>query len=136
MLEVYKTDVDLGKKLALVKDRASTLSEISQQIEFFYKAPTNIDWNIEQINTFKEKVNDIKNDIYDLISTLDESSTEWIQQEWVDGMKSIALKFGLKGGDSFMVLRMCIVGSPYSPSLFEAMQLIPKSEILKRIKPI
>lgn len=133
MLEKYKSDSTLSKKIELVKERAITLSEIANQIQFFYQAPSNIDWNIDQVAAFKDKLEILKQEVYHVMNSLDEDPSKWIQTEWVDKMRSIAQKYALKNGDPFMVLRMCVVGSPFSPSLFEAMQLINKDDLLNRI---
>ncbi len=133
MLEQYKSDSTLSKKIELVKERATTLSEIANQIQFFYQALSNIDWNIDQVAAFKDKLEILKQEVYHVMNSLEEDPSKWIQSEWVDKMRSIAQKYALKNGDPFMVLRMCVVGSPFSPSLFEAMQLINKAELLNRI---
>ncbi len=48
-------------------------------------------------------------------------------------MRVLSEKYGKKAGDIFMVQRMAIVGSPFSPPLFESMQLLGKNEVLKRL---
>jgi len=133
VMDLCKNDATLFKKLQLVKERSTTLVEMANQVKFFYNAPESVDWNIEQVAAFKVKLGLIKDDIYNIIVSLGEDPSKWVQQEWVDKMRAISQKYSIKGGDSFMVLRLCIVGSPFSPSLFEAMQLMSKSDILNRI---
>ncbi|MBN1331274.1 glutamate--tRNA ligase [Candidatus Dojkabacteria bacterium] len=127
-------DNALPAKLELVKDRAKTLLEVVEGIQFFYKARKDINWKIKQVEKFAEKLSRIGEDVLEFHKSLDENSKEWAQEEWVEGMKKIAEKHGLKTGDPFMVLRIAIVGSPFSPPLFEALKILGKDEILRRLQ--
>ncbi len=123
----------LQSQLALVQERAITLWDALVQIEFFYNQPTNIDWKIKQLKNVSEKLDLIKKDIYDLISKYDEDSSNWKHEDWEKGMREIAEKYNAKAGDIFMVLRVALVASPFSPPLFEAMQILGKKETLNRL---
>ncbi len=127
-------DKDLLNKLNLSKERSATLIELLDSIRFYYTAPVNINWDNEKVKEYKEKILDIIKDIIKILESYSEDVTTWNQETWVNDMKELSKKYNLKGGDSFMVLRMCIVGSPFSPPLFEAMQLLSKHEILERLK--
>jgi len=59
--------------------------------------------------------------------------SEFAQEPWEAGMRKIAEETGLKAGDVFMVLRVAIVGGPFSPPLLESLQLLGKEEVLNRI---
>lgn len=120
-------------KVNLVRGRTKTLSEIPELIRFFYDRPESIDWSIKQIQQFRDKLDQLLRDVKDVMLSLEEDSANWQQEEWVEKMKSIAEKYDLKTGDPFMVLRLAVVGSPFSPPLFEAMQILGKEEVLNRL---
>lgn len=126
-------DYDLEQKINLVKERAITLKEILDQIKFFYLSPTNIDWKIKQTEKILDVIDDLKGEFASLFSNFDDNSKLWKHEEWEPKMRAIGDKYNKKHGDVFMALRMAIVGSPYSPPLFESMQLLGKNEVLKRL---
>ncbi len=132
--EFILNDSLLEDKIALVKDRASTLKEILVQLGFFYTAPENIDWNIKQVENTREIVKELKERFVKLFEGFADNSTEWKHEDWEKQMRAIGDDFGKKHGDIFMVLRIAIVGSPFSPPLFEAMQILGKAEVLKRLR--
>ncbi|MBD3280711.1 glutamate--tRNA ligase [Candidatus Dojkabacteria bacterium] len=127
-------DEGLEEKLVLVKGRAKTLIEVVEGIEFFYKAPKELDWGIKQIKKYYDKLTDIYEDVFKIHRSLDTESSQWSQDQWVNAMKKVAEKHDLKTGDPFMVLRIAIVGGPFSPPLFEALQILGKDEILERLE--
>lgn len=134
LLDYVMSDSDLADKLGLVKERSSTLKDIPDQIKFFYETPTNIDWDIKQLEKVKDKLVDIKKDLYELHSSFNENPKNWTHEEWEKGIRAIGDKYEVKHGDIFMVLRVAIVGAPYSPSMFESLQLMSKEEILRRLE--
>lgn len=126
-------DYDLEEKIALIKDRATTLKDILSQLSFFYLAPKDIDWRIKQTENTFEILENLKADFVELFSTFSDNSKEWKHEDWEPKMRSIGDKYSKKHGDIFMVLRLALVGSPFSPPLFEAMQLLGKNEVLRRL---
>ncbi len=124
----------LKKQIALIQERAVNFWHILQQLEFFYKAPVNIDWSIKQLNKVTDKLPEIVSKLNAHISNLPDDSTQWTHEEWESGVRAISEELGAKAGDVFMALRVAIVGSPFSPPMFEAMQLLGKEESLKRLK--
>lgn len=127
-------DTELSEKLELVKERAKTLVEIVDMIKFFYISPREVDWEIKQLKRVDENLGLVKEDIIKLIEAMDNDSTNWTNDEWAGAMKDISEKYDLKVGDSFMVLRVAIVGGPFSPPLFEAIQILGKDEVLNRLQ--
>lgn len=126
-------DYDLEEKIGLIKDRATTLKDILTQLAFFYKAPKNIEWKIKQTENTIEIIDDLKKEFFELFTAFDANSKNWKHEDWEPKMRAIGDKYSKKHGDIFMVLRLAIVGSPFSPPLFEAMQLLGKNEVLKRL---
>ncbi len=131
-----KTDMQVGNfisKLTLVKERAKTLEELIDLLKFFYIAPTDIDWNIPQLERVTATRESIQTDIQQFMSGLDEDSTQWKHEDWEMGMRAIGDKHQAKHGDVFMILRIAIVGAPFSPPLFESLQLLGKAVIMERL---
>ncbi len=126
-------DTALSVKLSLVKDRATTLKDALGQIMFFYNKPANIDWNIKQLSAISSQLSDIKKDIYALIETMPDDSSTWTHEQWETGMRAIGDKYSAKHGDIFMALRVAVVGTPFSPQLFECLQVLGKKEVLERL---
>lgn len=130
---IINADTALSVKLSLVKDRATTLKDALAQIMFFYNKPSNIDWSLKQLSAVSPQLADIKKDIYALIESMHDDSSTWTHEQWETGMRAIGDKHGAKHGDIFMVLRVAVVGTPFSPQLFECLQVLGKKEVLERL---
>ncbi len=119
----------LEEQISLIKDRAKTLQDIVAQLRFFYKAPSQFEWDLQKTKNYKDLISDILEDIkslFDNYSILDKDI-------WIDDMKKISSKYNLKPGDSFMVLRIAVTGSIVSPPLFEALEILGLKEVQKRL---
>ncbi len=124
----------LSKQLMIIQERAVNFWHILQQLEFFYVAPTNVDWSIKQLDKVRDNLPQIIEKLKAHISNMPDDASTWWHQEWEQGVRKISEELGAKAGDIFMTLRVAIVGSPFSPPMFEAMQILGKSECLKRLK--
>jgi glutamyl-tRNA synthetase len=136
LLPQIKADAQAGKleaKLELVKTRANTLVDLLESMKFFYVAPQNVDWSIKQLNNVQDRIQDLRFKIQDLIGKLPEDAAQWQHETWEAGMRAIAEEFQVKAGDVFMVLRVAVVGGPFSPPLFESLQILGKTEVLNRL---
>lgn len=133
LLESIKSDESLAAKLELVKTRSEKLTDLVSSLKFFYVSPENINWEIKQLDKVTDKVAALKTDIYEFMQSLSEDATTWTHEQWEAGMRAIGDKHAVKHGDVFMVLRVAIVGEPFSPPLFESLQLLGKEEVLSRL---
>jgi len=124
----------LDKKLELVRERATTLEEMADMIEFFYTRPTSIDWSIKQLDKVADRYTMIKDEVYTFMTSLSSDSSTWDHNEWEMGLRAIGDKYEAKHGDIFMILRVAITGTPISPPLFEALQILGKEEVLARLE--
>lgn len=133
--EEYKKDATkIINIFALLQERSVNFLDALMQIEFFFKKPGNIDWEIKQLNKVdKAKIPNIRSDIKELMSNFAEDSMTWTHEEWEKGMRAIGDKYEVKHGDIFMILRLSVVGSPFSPPLFESMQVLGKDEVVGRV---
>lgn len=127
-------DAGLDKKLPLVQERIKLLGDGVDMINFFYQRPDNIDWSIKQLKRVSENIVEIKKAIFELIESFDTDTEQWTHETWEEGMRAIGDKFEAKHGDVFMVLRVAMTGGPFSPPLFESLQILDKEEVLKRLK--
>lgn len=131
-------DNKLGAKLTLVKDRVHKLSEVPDLTRFFYEQlPVP---ELSEIKGLSEyDVVDLHNAIKEyseILSNYSDESNEWVQDNWVSDIRSLADKFKMKHADMFMLVRVYICGSAFSPPLFEAMQILGKEECLKRVNKL
>lgn len=127
------SDSSIKEKIDLVKERSTTLMDIRDQLSFFYAPTNNIDWSIKQLDNVRDVLDLIRKDLYELHQAFSENPKDWKHEEWENGIRSIGDMHSKKHGDIFMVLRVCIVGKPFSPPLFESLQLMEKKDILDRI---
>lgn len=136
LLEQLTKDSLLINKIELIKERSTLLTDFASQLGFFYNSPQSIDWSIKQADNTREILKDLTNEFIELFSGFSEVAEDWSHEEWEKGIRAIGDKYGKKHGDIFMTLRISIVGSPYSPPLFESLQILGKSEVLQRLKAV
>ena len=131
-----KTDLETGIKM--VQERAFTFKSFADQMKLFFEKP--LTFNIENSKGIKdlekEKLKKIVREIESGIKSLNEDSKLWSHEEWEKIMRDTAKINEIKDADSFMALRIAIVGEPFSPPLFEMMQIIGKQECLDRISKL
>lgn len=133
ILQKMLEDESLESKLALVSTRAKTLAELPALLDFFYVKSESIDWEIKQLKKIQDKLSAIREDIITAISNLPEASAEWQHEDWEQALRAIGDKHEVKHGEVFMTLRVAVVGGPFSPPLFECLQILGKSETLARL---
>jgi len=126
----------LNKILELEKTRVKLLSEIPNAIRFYYIHKGDYDLHkVKQTkglktDEIKSLLNDYVNDLVDKKIDLEKISHE----EWEAHIRSIAEKKGLKAGTVFMLYRLAITDSPFSPPLFEVMKILESEEVIARLQ--
>lgn len=128
-----KSGSDLRNQLALVQERAVSFWHALQQIRFFYNIPAKVNWQIKQLKNVESKIKPILEEMLKMFDNFSDDPDKWKHEDWEQGIRKIADEQSVKAGDAFMVLRVAIVGDPFSPPLFEAMQLLGKQESTARI---
>jgi glutamyl-tRNA synthetase len=125
----------LKQTLELVHERSKLLADLPVALGFFYARPPKADF------AGSEKLKQVSAD--QVKTVLEKFSAElekqagidtWGHEGWEQSVRTLADELTLKAGDAFMVLRMAMTGSEFSPPLFEAMVLLGKTEVLSRIK--
>lgn len=137
LVEEIIIDPALDKKLELLKERSATLAELFEGIKFFYQRPEEIDYDIKQlkrINKVEGLREKLAEGLFEIHKSLSADESEWIHEEWEQKIRELGDQHNVKHGDVFMLLRIMIVGAPFSPPMFEALQLLGKEEVLLRHK--
>lgn len=124
----------LSEQLNLVQERTKNHFDTFNQLIFFYKYSSNIDWNIKQLKNVIDVKNNLVEEFVTVFENFDNVSTKWEHSQWEQAMRGIGEKYQKKHGDVFMILRVAIVGGPFSPPLFESLQLLGKEETISRLK--
>ncbi|MBN1374437.1 glutamate--tRNA ligase [Candidatus Dojkabacteria bacterium] len=135
LLPLWKADLNKFKRiLELVQERMVLLSDILDSTLFFYEQIKSPELSTVKglaayestvLENAKEKYTEVFNGYNDL--------SDISQEKWVADVRSTADEFGIKHGDLFMLVRVLICGSEFSPPLFECLQLLGKKEVLARL---
>lgn len=118
--------------VAILKDRVSTVAEISEKAKFVFE--NNIEFETEEAEqTIRES------QIIEILDALEEelSAIDEIDEEFSKGiMKALQKKTGVKGKNLFMPIRIAITGQQHGPDLDKIMLVIGKENLLKRIEVV
>ncbi|HEY7986329.1 MAG TPA: glutamate--tRNA ligase [Methylophilaceae bacterium] len=117
---------DMVAVMALYKERVSTLNELAEAVEFFYK-------QIQPIPELLEK--HLTQDVIPVLKTLAAQLGDgaWTQQAIHDAIQQAVTDNGLKFPKIAMPLRVMVTGGAQSPSIDAVMELMGKHEVLTRI---
>jgi nondiscriminating glutamyl-tRNA synthetase len=121
----------LRKTLPLIKERITKFSDILEYLKFFYKAPVKGLIDSTPTKHTEEEFEQVRSKLYNEVDALE---LPWNHEKWEATIRGIADEMGWKHGDMFMALRLLIVGSPFSPPLYESMVVLGKEECLDRLK--
>ncbi|MEI7603707.1 MAG: glutamate--tRNA ligase [bacterium] len=125
--------VHFNKVLALLQDRLRKYSDMFELGEFFYSLPvydSTFDWtktNHDELEC-KAVIQGLNKELSAVVE-----NNGWTQEKWEKAIRDFSEICGWKHGDMFMLLRLCIVGSPYSPNLLDSMNLLGAEECLNRM---
>jgi nondiscriminating glutamyl-tRNA synthetase len=115
--------------VAILKDRISTVAEISQKAKFVFE--NNIEFETEEAEqTIREsQIADILEALLEELAEIDEIDEEFSKTI----MKKLQKKTGIKGKNLFMPIRIAITGQQHGPDLDKIMLVIGKENLVKRI---
>jgi len=127
--KVIEFDNDkLIKIISLVKERAVFVKDLWEQSSFFFVAPTEYDKKVVK-KRWKENTPDIMRSLVELISSIDDFSsenTEEIIKAWIQEKE-------LSMGAVMNAFRLSIVGAGKGPHMFDIIAIIGKEETIKRL---
>ena len=125
-------DIDDGyieTVVALVKERATFVSDFWDLTSYFFSAPTNYDEKASK-KAFKEGTSEILNTVKGLIENLNVFDVENLQSTIKGWITSNEIGFG----KVMMPLRLALVGALEGPDVFDIIYMIGKNEAIKRIE--
>ncbi|MCL5407351.1 MAG: glutamate--tRNA ligase [Patescibacteria group bacterium] len=116
--------------LSLVQERLKNLSEIPEQIEFFFKEPSSYKDIIVPKNGTLEKT---KKALVESLKYLEEEN-DFGRDSLEQLLRAVATKNGFSAGVVLWPIRVALTGKIASPGTFEVLEALGKEESLKRIK--
>jgi len=118
----------LTKAISLVKERASFVSELWDQLDFFFKRPQEYDekavkkrWKAASYDIMLELKEVLEN-----VSNFTSENTETVVKQWIEEKE-----YGM--GAVMNAFRLLVVGALKGPHLFDIIELIGQEETLERI---
>jgi glutamyl-tRNA synthetase len=117
------------KVIALIKERATFVSDFWELGKFFFVAPTSYDEKAAK-KAFKDDTPELLDRLIGILGSIDDFSSENIQlivKEWITSQE-------IGFGKVMMPLRLCLVGSLQGPDVFSIMSLIGKEETIASIQ--
>jgi len=117
------------KACGMVKDRVHFVSELWDQINFFFEQPTEYDAKAVKKN-WKEGTPDLMMELKDVLAEIEDFSsanTETIVKEWI-ATKEIGM------GKVMNPFRLAMVGAGKGPHMFDIIEMLGKEETLVRLE--
>jgi glutamyl-tRNA synthetase len=122
------TDAYVEQVVALIKERATFVSDFFELSDFFFQAPAAYD--PKALKNWKEDTADLMQKVAQVIEEITNFEAIAIEKEVKDWIN----KQGIGMGKVMQPLRVCVVGELKGPDLFQIIKLIGKEETLSRIK--
>ena len=129
-LELKDIDVNyVAMVIALIKERATFVSDFWDLSNFFFIAPINYDEKASK-KAFKEGTKDLLQQLISIINSIENYEIETLQAEIKGWITTNEIGFG----KVMMPLRLALVGSLKGPDVFNIMYMIGKHDVLNRIE--
>jgi glutamyl-tRNA synthetase len=122
------TTLDVTMIVALIKERATFVSDLWEQGSFFFETPSGYDEKASK-KAFKEDTPEILQQIITLLNDAEEFSVDAISSTIKEWIASREMGFG----KVMMPLRLALVGEMKGPDVFEIATILGKAETIKRI---
>jgi glutamyl-tRNA synthetase len=122
------TDAYVEQVVALIKERATFVSDFFELSDFFFQSPAAYD--PKALKNWKEDTADLMQKVAQVIEEITNFEAIAIEKEVKDWIN----KQGIGMGKVMQPLRVCVVGELKGPDLFQIIKLIGKEETLSRIK--
>lgn len=123
-------DEHTSKVIEVEKSRIAKLSDITENISFFFKQP---EYNAEDLIWKKSDVQNTIKYLKAIAELLKKHEDKWDTETLENTVKSFIEVNGWKNGDVLWPLRFCLSGKKASPSPFEITAILGKEETLTRI---
>ena len=127
---IYDSDPEyVAKAVGLVKGRADLVPDLYAQGDFFFKAPQTYSekdvkkrWSPETPQIMEELIG-----VLESIDDMSSANAEKIVLDWIT-------KNGYHLGNVMNAFRLAVVGSCRGPHMFDITELLPKEEVIGRIR--
>ncbi|WP_194766410.1 glutamate--tRNA ligase [Tamlana sp. I1] len=132
--EKLNADIDaqyIAMVVALIKERATFVSDFWELSHYFFTAPTSYDEKASK-KAFKEETKGILSEVISIVNGIEDFSVENIQTEIKGWITSNEIGFG----KVMMPLRLALVGALQGPDVFDIMYMIGKNESINRIEKV
>ncbi|HNW51096.1 MAG TPA: glutamate--tRNA ligase [Prolixibacteraceae bacterium] len=117
------------KVVHILKERAVFIPDLWEQGHYFFETPQSYDEQSVK-KRWKEGANDRMQQIFDLLSGVDEWDAPMIKEHFSAFVNEKGWGFGIIMNE----FRICLVGAAIGPDLFEICEMIGKEETLNRIR--
>ncbi len=118
-----------AKVCGMVKDRVNFVSELWEQVDFFFEDPVSFDAKTVK-KAWKEDTPALMTELIDVVSNIEDFSstnTETVVKEWITS-KEIGF------GKVMTPFRLAMVGAGKGPHLFDIIEILGKEETISRLK--
>ena len=130
--ELAETDINyIEMVVALIKERATFVSDFWDLSHFFFTAPTSYDEKASK-KAFKDGTKEILSEVVSIINNIEDFSVENLQTNIKGWITSNDIGFG----KVMMPLRLALVGALQGPDVFDIMYMIGKAESVKRVENV
>ncbi len=119
----------ISRVIALIKERATFVTDFWDLSNFFFQAPTDFDTKAVKKN-WKEGTNTLMQELIDVLEKIDDFDTQNIENTVKEWISSKEIGFG----KVMQPLRLSLVGVLKGPHLFDIISLIGKEETISRIQ--
>ena len=123
------TSLDVTKIVSLVKERATFLSDLWGQSNFFFITPENYNEKAS-VKAFKPETPEILRAVIEILSSAEDFSETNISEK----VKSWVVSKELGFGKVMMPLRLALVGEMKGPDVFDIAAVLGKKEVIIRIE--
>ena len=129
IIDTDKSDDYLEKVCELMKERATFISDIKTEGDYFFNKPSGYDEKTIR-KKWKDDSTEIMNGWYKILDRLDSFNSENIEKSFKEYLEKIE-----KGiGAVLPLFRVLLTGKGMGPSMFEITALLGKNESLSRIE--
>lgn len=115
--------------VAMIKERATFVSDLWDQASFFYEAPKEFDEKASK-KAFKEDTTEIIQSLIDLL----QNSPSFESEELSSMVKGWITDQGMGFGKVMMPLRLSLVGEMKGPDVFDILSVLGKDESINRLQ--
>jgi glutamyl-tRNA synthetase len=120
----------LARIVSLVKERVSFVSELWEQMAFFFVAPSDFDAKVAK----KRWKGDIPPFMGQLADFLDDVTTDWQADLLKEQVSALISEKEMNFGGVMNSLRLALVGGSFGPDLFTIVEMLGKEEVVLRIR--